>query len=329
MTEATQGLINELSEIIDENKYVILSGATAVGKTYIATAVAENCLRPEYNSQGVLPKGMNAYDSELELITIHPSYSYEDFVSGISIQTENGQVVFRYEDKIFLAALKRANKSWQEKANKKYFLILDDIGRGQISGIMGNILPLIEPHGNSLYKVNVNDEAVWVSPNVYIIATRSTTVDTVEQFNYGFFRHFYERTIDNDFSYMSDDASGTYTDYDITANAMYYRSRRIVMDNLRHRYQMSASERNKYVIGHGVYKESGTTMIVRYQVIPLLRQYVKDGILDKTARTSIDTLQKLVGGKYSKDISLADVGRIIIRKEGVTSETFRNEGLTH
>ena len=329
MTEATQGLINELSEIIDENKYVILSGATAVGKTYIATAVAENCLRPEYNSQGVLPKGMNAYDSELELITIHPSYSYEDFVSGISIQTENGQVIFRYEDKIFLATLKRANKSWQEKENKKYFLILDDIGRGQISGIMGNILPLIEPHGNSLYKVNVNDEAVWVSPNVYIIATRSTTVDTVEQFNYGFFRHFYEKTIDNDFSYMSDDASGTYTDYDITANAMYYRSRRIVMDNLRHRYQMSASERNKYVIGHGVYKESGTTMIVRYQVIPLLRQYVKDGILDKTARTSIDTLQKLVGGKYSKDISLADVGRIIIRKEGVTSETLRNEGLTH
>ena len=330
MTNATNLLIDELSEIIDKNKYLILSGGTAVGKTFLTTAVVDNCLKAKYNSQGPLSEEKEMYDLEMELIPIHASYSYEDLVSGMSMGTEEGSVFFRYEDKVFLSLLKKANNSWINKEDKKYFLILDDIGRGAISGILGDMLPLIEPHGNNTYKVtNKGKSCVWVSPNVYIIATRSTVVDSIEQFNYVFFRHFYERTIENDFRYMKDDATNTYSDYDVSANAMFYRSKRIVMDNLRHRYQLSADERDKYIIGHGVFREIGTTMLTRYQVIPLLRQYVQDGVLDKTAKTSIDALQKLVSGKYSKDISCADIGRIIIKKTGVTPEVFRVEGLTH
>lgn len=330
MTNATVALIDELSEIIDKNKYLVLSGATGVGKTFLASAIAENCLKAKYNAQGDLPHGENQYEMVMEFVPIHPSFSYEDFVSGISIRTEDGNVLFKQEDKLFLSFLKKANQSWKNCDRKKYFLILDDIGRGAISGILGDTLPLIEPHGESAYRVSVSDQtSVWISPNVYIIATRSTTVDSLEQFNYGFFRHFYERIIENDYRYMNEDAADTYTDYDITANAMYYRSKRIVTDNLRHRYQMSATERSKYVIGHGVFKERGTTLLAKYQVVPLLRQYVKDGVLDKTAKTSIDALQKLVAGKYSKDISFADAHRIKAVKTGVTPESFREEGLTH
>lgn len=330
MTKATAVLIDELSEIVDKNKYLMLSGGTGVGKTYLASAVADNCLKAEYNAQGKLSVGKEKYDSELEVIPIHPSFSYEDFVSGISIQTEDGNVVFRYEDKLFLSLLKKANASWQNKEEKKYFLILDDIGRGAISGILGDMLPLIEPHGKSPYKITVKgNTGIWIPPNVYIIATRSTIVDSAERFNYGFFRHFYERNIENDYRYINDNAATSYSDYDITANAMYYRSKRIVRDNLSHRYQMSAAERNKYVIGHGLFKEIGTTMLVRYQIVPLLKQYVKDGVLDKTAKTSIDALQKLVAGKYSKDIGFSDNGRITVKKQGVTAEKFRNQGLTH
>ena len=330
MTNATIALIDELSGIIDKNKYLILSGGSGVGKTYLASAVAENCLKPAFDSQGELSAGKDKYDIDLEFAPIHPSFSYEDFVSGISIQTEDGNVVFKYDDKLFLSLLRRANRSWQKGEDKKYFLILDDIGRGAISGILGDILPLIEPHGESTYKITIRDRSsVWISPNVYIIATRSTTVDSVEQFNYGFFRHFYERSIDNDYRYMNDSANTSYSDYDISAGAMYYRARRIVTDNLRHRYQLSASERDKYVIGHGIYKDTGTSMIARCQIVPMLKQYVKDGVLDRTANTNIAAFQKLVEGKYSKDISFADNNVISIKKRGVTADEFNSQGLTH
>lgn len=330
MTNETIALIEELSGIIDKNKYLILSGGSGVGKTFLASAIVENCLNPGYNAQGDLSAKRGKYELEVEFVPIHPSFSYEDFVSGISIQTEDGNVFFKYEDKLFLSLLKRANKSWENGDDKKYFLILDDIGRGPISGILGDILPLIEPHGNVAYKINVRGETtIWISPNVYIIATRSTIIDSVEQFNYGFFRHFYERTIDNDYRYMSDDANSSYSEYDISANAMYYRARRIVIDNLRHRYQLSASERNKYVIGHGIFKDSGTSLLARYQIVPMLKQYVKDGILDKTASANILAFQKLVDGKYSKDICFADNDRISVKKKNVTPDIFRAQGLTH
>ena len=93
MTRATSILINELSDIIDKSKYLILSGGSGVGKTYIASAIVENCLNPNYNSQGKLTEGKDKYDVDLEFVPIHPSFSYEDLVSGISIQTEDGSAL--------------------------------------------------------------------------------------------------------------------------------------------------------------------------------------------------------------------------------------------
>lgn len=330
MTSATNELIDELSYFIDKNKYLILSGGSGVGKTYLASAIAENCLKPIYNTQGKLSDGKEKYELDLEFVPIHPSIFYEDFVSGISIETDEGRVVFQYQDKLFLALLKRANASWEKSDDKKYFLILDDIGRGAISSILGNMLSLIEPHGESSYRVTTRDEtSAWVSPNVYIIATRSTAIDSIEQYNYAFLRHFHEIDVENDYRYMSDNANATYSDYDISANAMFYRAKKIVTDNLRHRYQISALERDRYVIGHGMYKEIGTSILARYLIIPMLKQYVKDGILDKTAISSITAFQKLVEGKYSKDSSFADNDRIQLRKTGMNSDGFFSQGLTH
>ncbi len=329
MTKATCELVEKLSKIIDENKYLILSGTMAVGKTYLATVIADECSKPVYDAQGK-PINAEKYEVITELIPIHTSYYYEDFVRGITISTNEGKVDFQYTDKVFLALLKKANESWKNRDNKKFFLILDDIGRGAITGILGDMLPLIEPHGNSTYNVNLETgETLFVSPNIYIIATRSTLIESVEQMNYGFFRHFYECTIANDYIYMNDEATGAFSDYDISANALFYRVKKLVYDNLRNRYQMSESDRSRYVIGHGMYKDIGSTMVAKYQVIPILKQYIKDNVLGNTAKASISALEKLVDGNYSKDKTSADIDRIVLQKTGVTADNFRNEGLTH
>lgn len=330
MTRATQGLIEELSLIIDKNKYLLLSGGTAVGKTYLSTAIAARCADPCYNNQGGLTNGRDHYEVITEIIPIHPTLTYEDVVSGITINTDEGKARFQYVDKVFLNIVKAANASWRESDNKKYFIILDDIGRGAISGVLGDMLPLIEPHGKSPYTVSVRDGgSISITPNLYIIATKSTVVDSANSSDYAFLRHFYERVIESDYRYMSDSSTTAFSDYDISANALFYRSYRIVTDYLKHRYQISSGERNRFVIGHGIFKTEGTSLLTKYQVLPLIRQYVKEGVLDRTALPSISSLQKLVDGDYTKDASLADVNRIRISKTGVTAATFLAEGLTH
>lgn len=101
MTKATIELIDQLCDIIDKSKYLILSGTMAVGKTYLANLIAERCREAKYNAQGIYNKS-GEYEIETELISIHPSFYYEDFVNGITIDTESGNINFHYADKVFL-----------------------------------------------------------------------------------------------------------------------------------------------------------------------------------------------------------------------------------
>lgn len=318
MTNTTLRLIDRLSQLVDQNKYLILSGGTGVGKTYLASAIAEHCALPQYDAQGSPPPGSGRYEVVSETVPIHPSYSYENFVAGTAVSTRNGRAVFRFEDKIFLSMLHRAEQSWNRRDGRKYFLILDDIGRGEISEILGDMLSLIEPHGAPGRRI---------PPNMYIIATKNDAARPVQPFSYGFFRHFYEYPLENDYKYMAEAPAGTYSDFDMSAQAFYFRARRIVLENLRSGFSASRRERLRYVIGHGVFKETAPTLVVKYQVIPMLRQYEKDGILNRTARAGITALQELVDRGYSKDRAQAD--SLVLRKTGVTAEVFEREDKTH
>lgn len=320
MTRKTIELIDKLSRLVDTNKYIILSGGIGVGKTYLASAVAENCALPQYNAQGSLATEADHYEVIVEIVPIHPSRTYEDFIAGISISTEDGRTVFRFEDKVFISMLRQARESWATGANKKYFLILDDISRGNMSGLLGDALALIEPHGSP---------QDCLPPNMYIVATKNDAIQPVEPSNFGFFRHFYEYPIENDFKYLSDTITGSYSDFDISAEALYYRAKRIVLENLRDRFSVSNREKMKYVLGHGIFNQTAPTLAVKHQVLPILQQYVKDGILNRTAQISIDALRKVVDGAYSKDYGLADTGRLQVKKQGVTAETFGADTLTH
>ena len=199
-------------------------------------------------------------------------------------------------------------------------LILDDINRGDIAGLLGDTLVMIEPHGNPRN---------CIPPNMYIIATRNDTVPSINHCNYGFLRHFFEFQLENDYKYMAENPTGAYSDFDISAESLYYRTRRIVLENLRDRFSVSNGERMKYVLGHGIFKEAAPSLVAKHQILPTLQQYVKDGVLSKTAEISISSLQKLVCGEYSKDYGLADTNRLCVTKSKVTATIFNNEALTH
>ena len=96
----------------------------------------------------------------------HPSYGYEDFIEGIKPRTINGQTVFDKEDGIF----KKICNAAQKEPNKKFYLIIDEINRGDISRIFGELIMLIESgKRNKTIILPLSKDVFSVPENLYII----------------------------------------------------------------------------------------------------------------------------------------------------------------
>lgn len=330
MSEATTKLVNELSSIIDRDKFLLLSGVSAVGKTYISHAIVERCKRGDLCHQGQLPSGRNEYEVETELVSIHSSLTYDDFVYGIITETFENQLSFSFKGKLFIDFVNRANQSWNNHESKKYFLIIDDIGRGDIASIFGDAISLIEPHASADYKVSLHGyNDLWMSPNIYIIATYCTTIQAVQEPGYGFLRHFYQRHIESDFHYVNDMASEVFSDFSVTANAMFYTVRRLINDTLRPGGLASSSGVSKYGLGHGVFNSSNISLTMKCIVLPLLQQYIKDGVIDRIASERIEKVKKLISSIYTKDPASSNQQMITGYRKDITPLVYYAEDTTH
>ncbi|MGJ0848572.1 AAA family ATPase [Tissierella praeacuta] len=174
------GFAAEMEGVLSRKKQIILYGPPGTGKTYNAD---KGCL--ELSSRNIYKKSYDKLsDTEKEAIIgdgrnsgtvriccFHPSYGYEDFIEGIKANSVNGQIAFELEDGIFKNLCIDAAK----EPNKKFFLIIDEINRGDISRIFGELIMLIEKgkRGKSLV-LPLSKKLFYVPENVYIVGTMNT-----------------------------------------------------------------------------------------------------------------------------------------------------------
>ena len=167
---------NEIVELLFRKKNIILQGAPGVGKTFLARKIA-------YQLIGQMK------DENIETVQFHQSYSYEDFMQGIR-PTISGE--FKVRNGIFYNFCERA----KENAEETYVFIIDEINRGNLSKIFGELMMLIESDKRSpryALKLTYSEEdspKFYVPENVYIIGCMNTADRSIAIVDYALRRRF-------------------------------------------------------------------------------------------------------------------------------------------
>ena len=160
---------------LKSKKNIILQGPPGTGKTFIAKRLA-------YAFMGKKDK------RRTETVQFHQSYSYEDFIQGFRPRKEGG---FERRDGVFFRFCEKARKD----QNRPYFFIIDEINRGNLSKVFGELMMLIEADKRGeehqvLLTYSESDEHFSIPANVYIVGTMNTADRSLAMVDYALRRRF-------------------------------------------------------------------------------------------------------------------------------------------
>ncbi len=245
----------------------ILYGPPGTGKTYTTKKYAVSICG------GVLDDYLDEYkrlvdEGRVVFTTFHQSYGYEDFIEGIKPTTKNDAILYNHVDGVFKEFCKKAANKDNEKI--PYVFIIDEINRGNISKIFGELITLIE---DSKRKGNDDEMEVRlpsgdmfsVPNNVYILGTMNTADRSIAMMDTALRRRF-------DFIEMMPNS-------DIVANVTVAGvSIKEMLDAINKRITVLYDR--EHTIGHAFFKvlDSNSTindlaLIFKNKIIPLLQEY--------------------------------------------------------
>jgi Cdc6-like AAA superfamily ATPase len=220
---------------------------------------------------------------EHKIVQFHPSYTYEDFVRGIVAVTVQGKVSYQVENKILIEF---ANKA-QDNPNANYVLIIDEINRANLPSVLGELIYALEYRGedvSSLYEYKENDDSIGernisLPKNLYIIGTMNTADRSVGHIDYAIRRRF------------------AFIDILPAINVISYepaiRLFKQVQQLFGKDYLSSDFDCNDVQIGHSYFMVNDLEALeykLKYEIKPILYEYIKDGVLLDSTRELIEQL---------------------------------------
>ena len=168
------GFLQNIADLLEDKKQVIFQGPPGTGKTYVARELAK-CLAGS--------------EEHVTLVQFHPSYAYEDFVQGYRPAHEAGETGFKRVDGPLVRAAGQARKD----PKSRHFLVIDEINRGNIAKVFGELYFLLEYRGEKvrLQYHSENEEAFSLPGNLYIIGTMNTADRSIALVDLALRRRFY------------------------------------------------------------------------------------------------------------------------------------------
>ena len=246
-------------------KNIILYGSPGVGKTHninklislIESGISEieifNMIKNNELNDGVDANNIidNIY-SRVKFITFHQSFGYEDFIEGFRPNVDGN---IKLQDGIFKSICDDANN---DKENK-YYLVIDEINRGNISKIFGELITLIEENKRDTLEVTLpySKKPFKIPSNLYIIGTMNSTDKSIALIDIALRRRF------------------TFLKMKPKADLIDYPAAREIFENLNNQIEEDLGE--DYQLGHSYFmnikNQSDLDFVLEYKIIPLLEEY--------------------------------------------------------
>lgn len=292
----------------------ILFGPPGTGKTYNTVNMALDIVCPEGSQWEKEPRDKARKEYQIMLdagqivfVTFHQSMSYEDFIEGIKPKTKDGKITYEVKDGIFKKLCEKAKKD----ESQNYVMIIDEINRGNVANIFGELISLIEDDkrcGASeelCAELPYSHDIFSVPKNVYIIGTMNTADRSVEALDSALRRRF-------TFKEMMPKSELVPEENKVRSIFKIINQRIEVLKDREHQ------------IGHsyfmGVNSEEGLKAVIYDKIIPLLQEYfygdyekiqlvLGEGFVKK------DSASVKFAGDKSGDFEVSEVYRIVPKDE--------------
>lgn len=268
---------DRLAAVLRRKQNIILQGAPGVGKTFCAKRLA-------YSLMGERDEG------RVQLIQFHQNYSYEDFMMGYRPKPEGDGFELRHG--VFYEFCKKA----ENQPGKDFFFIIDEINRGNLSKIFGELLMLIEKdYRGTPVTLAYNGESFAVPRNVYLIGMMNTADRSLAMIDYALRRRFSFIDVEPTFG-----SEGFRAYQRSLGNATFDRLIEQV-ERLNDAIRTDPALGKGFCIGHsyfcGLHEPSECTaewmeQVVDYDIVPMLEEYWFDDA-DKVEQWS-ETLHEVL-----------------------------------
>lgn len=249
----TEKRYENLVAVLRNKKNIILQGAPGVGKTFAARRLAWSMMGEQD-------------DSRIEFVQFHQNYSYEDFMMGYK-PVEDG---FELKYGIFYRFCQKA----ANQPDKEFFFIIDEINRGNMSKIFGELLMLIEKdYRGTKATLAYNGLSFSVPKNLYIIGMMNTADRSLAMIDYALRRRFSFFDVEPGF-----DSEG-FIHYQNGLNNETLNELISKVKDLNHEIALDKSLGKGFCIGHSYFcgrdicTDEWMHSIVDYDILPMLSEY--------------------------------------------------------